>query len=122
MLVALFFWGVFIFVILQIPYPDTLSQANLSQLLAFFAPLCLALTFTFNIFLKNIFVSSSISIGLIFLLVLKALNSLNLVTGILTITAVALLVSYFRKAKKTNWEIRRIRGIRGIRVKTRNRV
>lgn len=97
---ALIFWAIFTYVVLQVPYPESLTQANLIQLSAFFIPLFLAITLTLNTFLKNIFSSSSISLGLIFLLILQALDSLNLVTGILTAIAVYLLVSYFRKAKR----------------------
>lgn len=103
---VLIFWGIFAMVILKVPYPETLSQASLFQLSAFFIPLYLALSLTFNIFLKNIFISGSISLGLVFLLILKALQSLNLVTGILIIVATYLLISYFRKANRkslTNW-------------------
>jgi len=97
---ALFFWGIFIFVVLQVSYPESLTQANYTQLLPFFIPLYLALALTLNILLKNILSSSFISLGLIFLLILKALDSLNLVTGLLTVVATYLLVSYFRKIKK----------------------
>jgi len=99
-------WGIFALVIIKVPYPETLSQASLFQFSAFFIPLYLALSLTFNIVLKNIFISASISLGLIFLLILKALESLNLVTGILIIISTYLLVSYFRKTHKnnlTNW-------------------
>lgn len=97
----LIFWALFILVILGVSYPNSLTQANSFQIFAFFIPLILALTFSFNIFLKNIFVSFSISLGLIFLLILKALDSLNLVTLSLSIIAVGLLISYFRKANLT---------------------
>lgn len=99
---SLIFWGIFAYVVLQVPYPDTLTQANPKQLLFFFIPLFLAITLTLNAFLKNIFSSSSISLGSIFLLILKALDSLNLVTLSLTTIAVGLLVSYFRKIKRRN--------------------
>lgn len=99
---AIFLWGIFIFVVLQIPYPESLTQANLTQLFAFFIPLFLALSTTINIFLKNILLSFSFSLGLVFLLTLKSLNSLNIVTAILTVVATYLLTSYFRKAKKKN--------------------
>ncbi len=99
---VLIFWAIFGYVVLQVPYPDSLTQANPTQLLAFFLSLFLAITFTLNIFLKNIFSSCSISLGLIFLLILKALDSLNLVTGILTTVAIGLLISYFRKIKRKN--------------------
>lgn len=98
----IFFWGIFAFVVLQVPYPESLTQANLNQLIPFFVSVYLALTFTFNIFLKNILLSSSVCFGLILLLILKALDSLNIVTGILTAVATYLLASYFRKAKKKN--------------------
>ncbi|OGE43862.1 hypothetical protein A3B45_02420 [Candidatus Daviesbacteria bacterium RIFCSPLOWO2_01_FULL_39_12] len=97
---ALIWWGIFIYVILQIPYPESITQANIIQLLTFFFPLFLAATLTLNIFLKNIFISTSLSLGLIMTLFLKALDSLNLVTGILLIISVGLLISYFRKIRK----------------------
>lgn len=99
---ALFFWGIFAYVILQIPYPDTITQANVTQLLAFFIPLFLAITLTLNSILKNILMSESIGLGLIFLLILKSLESLNIVTGILIIISIGLLVSYFKKIKRKN--------------------
>ena len=55
---ALIFWGIFIFVIFQLPYPESLTQASLFQLLAFFIPLFLALVLTLNLFLKFIFFMS----------------------------------------------------------------
>src|SRR3989344_2424392 len=97
---ALIFWGAFVFVVLNIPYPESLTQANFTQILPFFVSLYLALVFTFNILFKNILFSSSICLGLIFLLILKALDSLNIVTGILIVVATYLLASYFRKAKR----------------------
>ncbi len=99
---VLFYWGIFIFTLLQIPYPQTLTQSDTKQLLLFFIPLSLALIFTFNLFLKNIFLSFSISLGLIFLLILKALDALNSVTSMLILIAVGLLVSYFYKTKREN--------------------
>lgn len=119
---VLFFWGVFLFVVLQIPYPDSFIQANLGQLLPFFISLFLALALTLNIILQSILISGSTSLGLIFLLILKALDSFNLVTAALVAVIMYLLISYFRKIKRNSWEIRRIREVRGIRGKRRNRV
>lgn len=99
---VLIFWAIFTYVVLQIPYPDTLTQANITQLAAFFIPLFLAITLTLNIFLKNIFITGSISLGIIFLSFLKALDSLNFVTAILVILSAGLLISYFRKIKRRN--------------------
>lgn len=99
---TLIFWGIFIYVVLQVPYPNSLTQANHIQLLTFFVPLFLAITLTLNILLKNIFIAGSISLGIILFLILKALDSLNLVTLSLTVIAGGLLVSYFRKIKRRN--------------------
>lgn len=99
---VLTFWAIFIYVVLQVPYPESLTQANLTQLFAFFIPLFLSITLTLNVFLKNIFISGSISLGIIFLSFLKALDSLNFVTAILVILSAGLLISYFRKIKRRN--------------------
>lgn len=93
------FWGIFLGVILAIPYPESLVLANLTQISLFFASLFLALIFTSNFFLQNFLQSFSLTLGLIFLLILKALDSFNLVTGILIVAATALLFSYFKKPK-----------------------
>lgn len=98
-LLALFFWGILAYVILQVPYPDSLTQSNTTQLLAFFIPLFLALNFTINIFLKFLIRSSLISAALITFLILQALQTLNLLTFILTSLAFGLLISYFKKKK-----------------------
>lgn len=99
---VLVLWATFAYVVLQVPYPDSLTQANLIQLLAFFIPLFLSITLTLNLILKNIFISGSISLGIIFLSFLKALDSLNLITAILVILSAGLLISYFRKIKRRN--------------------
>lgn len=93
-------WAIFAYVIFLVSYPETITQANTIQLLSFFIPLFLAITLTLNLFFKNIFISTSISSGLIFFLFLKALDSLNLITISLIVIPVGLLISYFRKIKK----------------------
>ena len=97
---SIFFWFVFIYVILNVPYPSSITQANVIQLLAFFIPLFLAITLTLNLILKNILMSGSIGLGLIFLLTVQSLDSLNIVTGILIIISIGLLISYFKKIKR----------------------
>lgn len=81
---ALIFWVIWILVIFYVPYPETLTQASIWQIFIFFIPLFLALTFT---------LSAPISLGIIFLLLLKSLDALNFVSAALTIIAVALLLS-----------------------------
>lgn len=97
---ALIFWGIFVYVVLQVPYPNSLTSATPFQLVAFFIPLFLALTLTFNLFFKLFPSSASVSLGIIFLLFLKALDILNFVSAALTIISVGLLLSYFRKVKR----------------------
>ncbi len=98
-LTVLIFTSIFIYVLFNVPYPNSLTSATVFQLTAFFMPLFLSLTFTTNLFLKSLPSSVFISLGLILLLILQGLDSLNLVTGLLTIIAVYLLLSYFKKAK-----------------------
>ncbi len=98
----LLFLGIFIYVILKVPYPTTLFSANFFQISSFFIPLFILLTFIFNVFLKNTPVSLSVSLGIILLLVLRGLDILNLITGGLILLVVYLLVSYFQKMKRKN--------------------
>ncbi len=98
-ILALFFWGVFVYIVLQIPYPETIVQANITQLVYFFVSLFFSITLSVNILLRNIFISSAISLGVIFSLILKALDSLNLVTGGLLVISISLLISYFRRIR-----------------------
>ena len=100
-IISLILWAVFIFAVFQIPYPDTFTKSNSLQLLGFFIPLFLAIVLTINIFLKNIYMSGSISLALICLLILKALDSLNLITVVLLLITVGLLISYFKKRKRS---------------------
>lgn len=111
---SLLFWGIFIFVVLKIPYPESLTQANSLQIFPFFISLYLALVFTLYIFQKNILFSSSICLGLIFLLILKALDSLNIVTGILTTIATYLLASYFLKGNSPTVYFRKAKNGRNL--------
>lgn len=97
---VILFWGIFIFVVLQVPYPKSLIQIQIIQLMSFFIPLILALIFTINLFVRNFYLSCSLSLGLVSLLILKALDTLNLVTSALIIVTVGLLISYFRKIKR----------------------
>ncbi len=97
---ALIFWAIFIFVIFQVPYPESLTQASLWQILTFFIPLFLSLSFTFNLILNYFTLSCIFSLGIILLLILKSLDALNLVTTGLTLLAIYLFISYFKKSKK----------------------
>ena len=100
-LLALIFWGIFSYVIIYVNYPESLTQASTGQLLYFFIPLFLAIIFTVNILLRSIIRSILIAFGVIILLVLKALDSLNLVSAGLTIIAIGLLFSYFNPSTRS---------------------
>ncbi len=97
---VLILWFAFVYVLFNVDYPQTLVQASWFQFISFFLTLFLAILFTLNIFLSFLAVSFFISLGLIILLLLQALHTLNLVTGILTIVAIWLFISYFKKAKR----------------------
>lgn len=99
---SLLFFGIWIFVIFNVEYPDSLIQASLTQTLAFFIPLFLAITFTINIFIKNILSATSISLGANLLLILQGLDTLNIVSASLVLIATYLLFSYFYKSKKSS--------------------
>src|SRR5689334_10527130 len=94
-LIALLTWLIFILAVWQVPYPKTLTAAGLGQIFPFFTPLFLALTFTLNIFLNMLPLSAIISLGVVFALILKALDSFNLVTIALILVAEYLLIGYF---------------------------
>ncbi len=102
-------WCLFSLAIWQIPYPDSLAQADYLQVLGFFVPLFLGLTFTLNIFLRFMLRSILISFTIIVLITLQALQSLNIITFGLTIVAFGLLISYFKKTKSETRRFKRIR-------------
>lgn len=101
-IIVLVLWVVFLLIVLKVPYPETITQANLIQLLGFFIPLFIAITFSLNLLIKNILMSASLSLGLVFILIVKSLDTLNMITAVLIISAVTLLLSYFKDNKGKN--------------------
>lgn len=99
-ILALIFWGIFVYIIFFVDYPKSLTQASPLQLLLFFIPLYFAITFTLNLVIKNLILCLVISLGISLLLILKALDSLNFVSGGLAIISIVLLVSYFKKGSR----------------------
>lgn len=96
---ALVSWVILISIVFQLDYPPSLTQATPLQLLGFFIPLFFAISFTLNLAFKNIIISTIITTGAIFLLILKALGALNIVTGAITAIAVFLIAGSIRKKK-----------------------
>ena len=103
---VIFFAGIFSYVLFNVNYPPSLTQTTVFQLLAFLIPLYLLITFVLNLFFNFLLLAGISSLGLIILLTLQALDSLNLVTGGLTAVSVGLFISYFRKNRRgslTKW-------------------
>lgn len=97
---VIFFLLLFLDVLFNVSYPNSLTEASLFVSVAFFVPLFLLVIFLIDIFIDSIFISSSISLGLIILLLLKGLDSLNLISAILIVVTSGLFISYFAKNKK----------------------
>lgn len=101
-ILTLFFWGMFLYVVFFVSYPKTLTSANFLQIAPFFLTLFLAVALTVYLVFKNFLISALASLGVVILLILKGLDSLNLVSGGLTILAIGLLISYFKKNKRSS--------------------
>lgn len=71
---------IFLYVIFFIEAPSSWQTSTIPQILLFFLPLTAFLAFTINIFLNYLPRSFGISFGLILLLVLKAVDLLNIYT------------------------------------------
>ncbi len=119
-LLSLFFWGFFVWVIFNIEPPKSLTQANVLQLAYFYIPLFLAVTFTLNLLIKTILASSSLSLGIIFLLTLKAMGLFSFLYIGLTIIATLLLFSYFKKDLPSLTSILNVRKLTGWRPRHRS--
>ena len=100
-ILSLISWGLFLYVLFFMEYPKSLTQASPFQLLVFFTPLYFAISFSLYLIIKNLVVCLVISLGIILLLILKALDSLNFVSGGLAIISVLLLVSYFNPSTRS---------------------
>lgn len=97
---TLIFWGLFLYVLFFVDYPKNLTSAHPFQILPFFLTLFLAVTLTTYLVSKNFLISALLSVGVVILLILKGLDSLNLASAGLTILAIGLLISYFRKNRR----------------------
>lgn len=94
--IAVVAWLIFLIVIFTVDYPTSLANASVYQLLAFFIPLFVSIFLTLNIFAKSLLRSFIFSFGIILLLILKALDTLNLVTFAITLVAIYLLLGSFK--------------------------
>ena len=87
---------ILILVVWQVEPPKSLTSASLIQIIVFFLPFWLFLTFLINLFLKFLLRSLIISLGLTILLSLEALN---FITIPIVILATVLTTLAFKKPK-----------------------
>ena len=111
-LLALLSLSILIYVILVLPYPESLTQASVFQLISFFLPLLFFLTLTANLFLNSLASSFSLAFGIILILILKALDDLNFLSFVLTVAAVLLLISQFKGSLTSNRFMPKLGGLR----------
>lgn len=90
-------------VIWYINPPKSITSASILQFILFFIPLVLLLTSLVNLCSKFFLQSLVVSLGLTILLILIALDSLNLASFILTSASVILIAKSLRKPKKINY-------------------
>lgn len=98
------FCTAFALVIYLVEPPKSITEAEVLQLILFFIPLFLLTSFALNLFLKFLLRSLVVSLGFMILLILKALDSLNLITFSLTVLATVLLASAFKKKNSYNYQ------------------
>lgn len=77
--------------------PKSWPQASYFQILAFFLPLVAFFTFVANLFLNYLPRSFVVGLGLMMVVVLKAIDQLNAVTVSGILIVVAILVTVFKK-------------------------
>lgn len=93
---------IFGFVIWQMEPPQSLTSASILQVLLLFAPLFTFLVFGLNLYFRFYPRSLIISLGIIILLVLKTLDTFNIISVAITIAAVTLISKSFKKV--INWK------------------
>lgn len=84
-------------VVFYIQPPESWPAASIFQILILFVPLLMFFTFTINFFIRNLPKSFSLGLGLMVILVLKALDQINLITILATLTITFLLARSFKK-------------------------
>lgn len=99
---VLFFWLVFILIVFNVDYPISIAQATFGQLTAFFVPLFIAIFLSINLMIKSLYSSTIIGLGIILLLILKALGILSVVTTTITLLAIFFLTYKDNMPKLSN--------------------
>lgn len=100
----LIFGIIFAWIIFQIEPPQSLTTASTIQLVLFFLPLLLFLTFLINLFFQFWVRSLIIGLGITVMIALKGLDSLNLISLLLIFLAVFFLSRAFKKNNKKAYQ------------------
>jgi hypothetical protein len=85
------------FVIYYLNPPSSIGEASLGQLACLFSPFLIALVMIADLIYKFWIKSILVSAGITFLLILKIFDSLNFITGIITIFVVAIIIKALKK-------------------------
>lgn len=93
----LFFGSIFFLVVYFIEPTKDITQLSIIKDLAFFLPLLIFLTYLLKLFIKSSLCCLVISLSLVLLLTLKALNNLNLVSAALTTLGTFLILKSIKK-------------------------
>ena len=97
LLLAIISLAIFGYVIYFTKPPSSWNEASTLQILSFFIPLLLFLTFLINLFLNYLPRSFAIGISLMLLALLKTVDQLNIFTLILDIILIVLFFIFFKK-------------------------
>lgn len=98
-LYSIFSFSLLFSVIYFVPPPSSWIEASIFQILIFFIPLLLTLTFFINLFLKYFPNAFIFSLGLVILITLYSINSLNLFSTPLTLALTLIVIKIFPKLK-----------------------
>ncbi len=98
-LLFLFSLGIFLYVVFKIEPPKDWISASTFQILVFFIPLTLTITFFVNLFIN--YLPRSFILGLSFLVLsaLQSLRVLNILSGVIVIVIAILLFKLFPKTR-----------------------
>lgn len=87
--------------------PKSFTDISLFQALLFFGSLSLLLNSLFYLFIPSLTRCLSLSLGVMVLLILRLLDSLNILSGLLVVITTLLIVKYLKKNHQPNHHLAR---------------
>lgn len=96
--------AIFSLVIWQVQPPKTFTTVTSAQIALFFLPLFLFLLTIFNLIFNFYLRSFVITLGVVLLFILKALDILNIITAGVLILAIILIVKSLKRPQKTFYQ------------------